>query len=114
MTRYTQAVQSRGTQWPIKFNGACAGLDSRTCLHFDFWVQEWRLLRPWAVMVKLIRGEGEGAYFFVGSICMVVRRGTASLRADLPALNWRGAGTGAQAIGGKTRGCRMDRCSLQV
>jgi hypothetical protein len=24
VTRYTQAVQSRGTQWPIKFNGMYA------------------------------------------------------------------------------------------
>ena len=37
VTRYTQAVQSRGTQWPIKFNGmlVCARVSVLLRL-FDF------------------------------------------------------------------------------
>jgi hypothetical protein len=68
ITRYTQAVQSRGTQWPIKFNGmafvAAMGTkaDYRDCesdalsvMHLHFCV--WALYCPHAPSLNLCRGS---------------------------------------------------------
>jgi hypothetical protein len=60
-------------------------------------------LRPWVTKAKLTQGEG---------LCYLDAGWSACGRGQH--VNADGAGTGAQAIGGKTRGCLTDRCSQQV